>query len=147
MVVFLSIILSCAWLVILIFFILNIQNTLKAIATHNRKAKPGSAWLILIPVVGFIWLFMLSKKLSQSIESELKERDIPVSHNPTYTIGLVYAILNIVMFAARLFPLPIIYLLGGLSNLVFFIIYWVKIADYKTMIKEQRHHTAGHDLV
>ena len=124
------------YLVIMVPFILNIQNTLTAVTPSNRKMESAMAWIMIIPVVASVWIFILSKRLSQSIESELKERNIPVKPEPTYMIGLVYGILSAVGVVIQWLDISsIISKLISIAIIVFFIIYWVAVDKYKNILR------------
>lgn len=109
-----------------IFFLLTLQNTLKSISEENRKMPPSNVWLMLIPVFNLVWQFIMVDKIAQSIGAECARLNIPVNDpKPTYNIGLVW---NICIF------LSIIPILGGLAALITFILYWVKVAEFKKLI-------------
>lgn len=116
-------------LIILIAFILNIQKLLTYVQPANRVGAPSSAWLLLIPIFNIIWMFFLVTNVSQSIHNEYRSRDLSIEPKPTYTIGIITAIL----MACSLIPL--VQFLAGLPSFICFIIYWVKTADYKKKIK------------
>lgn len=115
----------------LIFYLLTLQNTFKAISDENRKMQPGEVWLSLIPIFGYIWQFFIVTKMADSLSAELKTKGIEHSEErPAYNIGLIYCIL---MVAAS--PLAIIIgFLGSIlsiAGVVFWILYWVKIEEYR----------------
>lgn len=65
-------------------------------------------------------------KIAQSITAECARLNIPVTDpKPTYNIGLAWNICNLVTF------IPFI---GSLAALVTFILYWVKVSEYKNLI-------------
>ncbi len=85
-----------------IFFLRSLQNTLKIISRENRKMSPSNVWLILIPVFGIAWQFMVVSKIADSIKAECTRLNIPVNESrPTYIIGLVCCI----SYLLFLFPL------------------------------------------
>ncbi len=76
-----------------IFFLRSLQNILKIISPENRRMSPSTVWLILIPVFGVLWQFMVVSKIADSIKAEYTRFNILVNESrPTYTIGLVYCI-------------------------------------------------------
>lgn len=113
-----------------ILFVVAIQKTLKAISPRNRKFEPPLVWLILIPLVGNIWAFVLAQLLSQSIEQELKERDIPVRKNPLLLIGLIFASIQILAF------IPFINHYTRYPWFVCFFIYWYSVVFYKRKLTD-----------
>jgi hypothetical protein len=116
----------------LIFFLLNLQNTLKVISEENRKMSPSNVWLMLIPFFNIVWQFIMVDRIADSISVECSRLNIPVKENrPTYGIGLAWNICNCVTF------IPII---GGLSALVTLILYWVKVSEFKNLIKANQNN-------
>ncbi len=114
-----------------VFFLLTLQNTLKAIAPESRRMAPSNVWLLFIPVFNIVWQFIMVDKIAQSISAECARLNIPVKENkPTYNIGLAWNISNFLFF------IPII---GGLISLLMFILYWVKVNDMKNLIKANQN--------
>lgn len=120
------------FLIPVIFFLLTLQNTLKAISEENRKMPPGNVWLLFIPLFNIVWQFIVVDKIAQSIGAECSRLKIPVRENkPTYGIGLAWNICNC---------FTIIPVIGGLAALVTFIIYWVKVAEFKNLINTNQNN-------
>ena len=83
------------FLVPYIFYLITLQNTLKAVSPHNRLMPPGQVWLNLIPLFGMVWHFIVVDKISQSLRLELNERNITHDEpKPAYNLGLTMCILN-----------------------------------------------------
>jgi len=115
-----------------IFFLLTLQNTLKAISDENRRMPPANVWLLFIPLFNIVWQFIVVDKISQSIAAECARLNLPVKEDkPTYGIGLAWNICNCI---------SIIPIVGGLAALITFIIYWVKVAEYKKLIKSNQNN-------
>ncbi|HSN08795.1 MAG TPA: hypothetical protein VLS85_07145 [Hanamia sp.] len=115
-----------------IFFLLTLQNTLKAISEENRKMPPANVWLMFIPLFNIVWQFIMVDRIAQSIGAECARLNIPVKEDkPTYGIGLAWNICNF---------LTIIPFIGGLASLITFIIYWVKVSEFKNLIKANQHN-------
>ena len=113
-----------------IFFLLTLQKTLEAVSPENRRMSPGNVWLMLIPLFNLVWQFIMVDKISQSIGAECARLDIAKNEiKPTYNIGLAWNICNLVSF------IPFV----GLAALVTFILYWVKVAEYKTLIVRNKN--------
>lgn len=87
-----------------IFFLLNLQKTLETISPENRKMKPSNVWLLLIPLFNII-----------------PARDT----RPTYNVGLAWNISTLLSF---------IPLIGPLASVTTFIMYWVKVSEYKNLL-------------
>jgi len=134
-----------AALIPFVFFLITQQNTLKAIQTQNRTMSPGEVWLQLIPSFGMIWMFVVVVRLSKSIANELasstafsfeenQNQYAKIETRPTQSIGLTYCIL----LWSRFIPL-----LGGLTSLagiICWIVYWIKLAEYKSKIVSKNYH-------
>ena len=115
-----------------IFFLLTLQNTLKAISDENRRMPPANVWLLFIPLFNIVWQFIVVDKIAQSIAAECARLNLPVKEDkPTYGIGLAWNICNCI---------SIIPIVGGLAALITFIIYWVKVAEYKKLIKSNQNN-------
>jgi len=114
-----------------ILFILTLHNTMKAVSIQNRAMPIGQLWLLLIPLFGTVWIFIVVNKLSQSIEKEFLTRSVAVEPRPTYSIGLTYSILG----ASTILPIPIINSLIAFAALICWIIYWIKVGEYKNRLR------------
>ena len=109
-----------------IFFLLTLQKTLNAISPENRMMPPSNVWLMLIPLFNIVWQFIMVDKIAQSVTAECARLNIPAKEaKPTYNNGLAWNICNILSF---------IPLIGGLASLVTFILYWVKVNEFKNLI-------------
>lgn len=117
-------------LIPMIFFLLTLQNTLKAVSPQNRKMPPGQVWLLLIPLFNYVWNFIVVSRISESIELECKSRNLSSPPKPTYNIGIAYAILVCCGF------IPVINIFSGIAALICWIIYWVKVNEFKTIFNQ-----------
>lgn len=112
-----------------IFFIITLQNTLKAISPENRQMPFANVWLLCIPVFNFYWQFIVVNKIAQSIAMECKRLGIPVKETkPTYQIGLSWNICYL------LFLIPLIKLWAGIILTITWVIYWIKVNHYRKLI-------------
>ncbi len=113
-----------------IFYLLTLHRTLDLCAPHNRKIPPGQVWLILIPLFGIVWHFLVVGYVADSLAAEFQQRNIHADENrPGYNIGRTFLILQICGIV------PFLGILSSVAGLVCWIIYWVKIAGYKTMLE------------
>ncbi|MEO6290459.1 MAG: hypothetical protein ABIO76_11085, partial [Ginsengibacter sp.] len=65
-------------------------------------------------------------RIAESIEAECLRLNIPVKENkPTYSSGLTWNICNFI---------TIIPIVGALAALITWILYWVKVNEYKKLI-------------
>ena len=118
-------------LIPLIFYLLTLQNTLKAVSPENQKMPPGQVWMILIPLFGLGWQFVVVNRIADSLKAEFAKRNIPCEEDrPGYSIGLTYCIL----YCCGI--IPFLGVLASIGGVVCWIIYWVKISGYKTKLDQ-----------
>lgn len=115
-----------------IFYLLTLQSTLKSISPQNRKMPPGNVWLLLIPLFNLVWHFVVVIKIAASIraEADLKNISEIPDPKPAYNIGMAASIL----FCCNI--IPGINRLTGIAGLICWIIYWVKVNDYKNILNK-----------
>ena len=105
-----------------ILYIQTLQKTLQQIKLENRTISEGSLWLLLIPLFNLIWHFFVVNKMSISLANETKSRNINLGEiQPGQSIGIAMCILNLI---------PYLNIIG----FVLWIIYWVKISNYKNIL-------------
>ncbi len=115
----------------LVFYLLTLQRTLKEISPENRKMPPEQVWLSIIPLFGIIWQFFIVSRLSDSLALELSKRNVYTEERrPAYNIGIAYCILISAVI------IPYINILATLGGLVCWILYWLKVNDYRMLLKE-----------
>lgn len=112
-----------------IFYLITLQSTLSNISIENRKMPPSNVWLLLIPLFGTIWHFIIVNNLADSIKAEANSKNVKLNETrPAYNIGLAMCILNCLFF------IPFVNILTGIAGFVCWIIYWVKINSYNNML-------------
>jgi hypothetical protein len=148
---YLEIIALLVFIIISVLFILTQQNTLKAVKPENRLMRPGMVWLQLIPLFGQIWQFRVVTRIADSIvkqhmsfgdDSIVGLADYTAAENagkrPTYSIGIIYCISLLIDMALSALPeshkLPLIQGPVGLTMMVCWIIYWVRLAAEKRIL-------------
>jgi len=105
-----------------ILYIQTLQKTLQEIKPENKTISDGNVWLLLIPIFNLIWHFIVVNKISNSLENEAKTRNLNLGETlPGQNIGIAMCILNII---------PYLNIIG----FILWIIYWVKISNYKNML-------------
>jgi len=109
-----------------IFFLLTLQKALTRCSPENRAMSPGLVWLQLIPLFNLIWMFFLVINLAKSLGNEFAQRGINEGPNPGQSIGMAWAICRICSI------IPLVWI----ASLVCWILYWVKISNYSSMIAE-----------
>jgi hypothetical protein len=121
----------CLALLPTIFYLITLQNTLKEVSYENRKMQPSEVWLMLIPLFGLVWQFIIINRIADSLKSEFDKRNISVDEErPGYSIGLTYCILLCCGW------IPVLGILASIGGLICWIIYWVKINGYKTKLQQ-----------
>lgn len=129
-------------LVIHAFFLLNLQNTIKSCSRHNRLVAPWTVWLNMIPVVNYIWPFILNPKISGSIKKEMEEKTGPSDYDDYgKTAGLVYPSIGVVYILLMVYSYlnyePIngfIPKLITIIQMIAMVVFWVKTASYKNQL-------------
>lgn len=112
-----------------IFYLITLQRTLEAVSVENRAMPPGQVWLLLIPVFNFVWHFIVTIKISDSIKNECGRLSIATSESrPTYSLGMSLCVLSIASY------IPMIGTMITLVTLVVWILYWIKVNDYRKLI-------------
>lgn len=144
-------ILLFAFLIPLVLFMLTEHNLLKVIRSENRLMQPGMVWLQFIPFFGLLWQFFVVRRIAGSIRNEIASRqdndDIlgfsdfsaveTMDKQPTLKIGIAYCILVSLGGIINLSHLTdyswtlIIPLVCMFSGIICWIIYWVKLVQYK----------------
>ena len=131
-IILISIFSGLVGLIPFIFYLLTLQNTFYAISPENRKMAPGQVWLSIIPFFGLVWQFIIVNRMADSLKPELDARNIKTNEErPGYSIGLAYCIL----FCCSI--IPFLGFLTSIGGLVCWIMYWVKINDFKLQLKNQ----------
>jgi len=116
-------------LIPMIFFLLTLQNTLNAVSFENRKMEPGLVWLSLIPLFGMVWQFIVVDRMAGSLQAEFAKRGMATEEaRPGNSIGLAYCIL----FCCSL--IPFLGYVTSIAGLICWIIYWIRISDYKNRL-------------
>ena len=123
----------CLCLLPAIFYLITLQNTLTEVSSENRRMKPSQVWLMLIPLFGLVWQFIIINRIADSLKSEFAKRNVSIDEErPAYSIGLTYCILFCCGW------IPVLGVLASIGGLVCWIIYWVKINGYKTKLQQTK---------
>lgn len=150
----LGLVLLLGFLVPAVFFLLTQQNTLKLIQPLNRTINPGQVWLQLIPVFNLYYQFVVVTRISNSLQREFNSYfndsnsilpDETVTgatggKRPVYSSGIAYCWLFLISTLTRWLP-SFLSLLSGLVSLaaiIYWIVYWVQLAEYKKKLKGLR---------
>ena len=127
-----------AILALQVLFLLTLFRCMKKVQPENRTMEPGLVWLNLVPMLNLGWIFYTVIKIKESLEKEFAARNFKGDGDFGYKIGLTYAILGCCS------AVPYIGVLPGIVAIVFWIIYWVKIADFSKRLDV--HPAAADDI-
>ncbi|MFO0452270.1 MAG: hypothetical protein ACK52I_27055 [Pseudomonadota bacterium] len=112
-----------------IFFLITVQNTFNAVSPENRKMDGGLVWLTLIPLFGLVWQFIIVNRMADSLKLEFAKRNISTNEaRPGINLGLAFCIL----FCCSI--IPFVNIITSIAGLVCWIMYWVKINEYKSKL-------------
>jgi len=129
-------------LVLYIFYLINLRDLLREVSQINRKMEPNNVFLILIPLFGYVYGFIMYPNIARSVEAEFKDRGIDQDITSFNNLGLALPIINLTGLVVRMVTTAV----GGvfsLAWLIVWIIYWVKSAEKK---KHLQQTTGGHKL-
>lgn len=143
--------------VIVIFYLLTLQKTLRLVSPANRVMRPSFVWLNLIPVISLLWNVYTVMAVSKSIKNEFSSRNITKRGDGGFFIGVLASVslcFGVIVFfiyfdsispvfaelSSFLYPCPedvlhfhpelIIPPLCFLVGFIFMLPYWVIIAHY-----------------
>ncbi len=111
-----------------VFYLLTLQKALLRCSEDNRTMKPVYVWFQLIPIFNLVWSFVVVLNIAKSLKKEMESRAMQTSNMPGQNVGLAMCILSVLSFVPHVGPFL------GLASLIFWIIYWVKIARFSTQI-------------
>ena len=116
-------------LIPMVFYILTLQKALTRVSPENRAMPPENAWLLIIPLFGLIWHFIVVNNMARSLAAEFKKREITVEEvEPGKSLGLATCILQVCTI------IPFLGFLAGLAGLICWILYWIKIDGYSSKL-------------
>lgn len=123
-------------LVVEIFFLLNLQETLRRVGFENRRMTPGLVWLIIIPVFGMFWFIYAVVKITDSLRAEYRSRGWQPEGDFGYGVGLAAGIINVAGLAWQWIPhrLAAVGMLLSVGYIVCFVMYWVRTARMKARL-------------
>lgn len=130
-------------IIIWIFFALTLYRTLKLVKKDNQCILPSQAWFVAVPIFNIYWNFEVVKRLADSLNNEFYDRKVEIEEKPTQKWGLIFAW----TFLLTNIPLPpFVLIIISILHLVYFITYWVKVNEYKTLLRMHVEHY-GKDFI
>jgi len=119
----------------------TVRKTLLLIAPENRLMAPNQAWLLVIPFFNIYWNFSVASRVADSLTNEFYDRKIAEEENPGRATGIWYAWL----FLLSNIPLPPFILVSvSVLAFVYFIGYWVKVSNFRSLLLEHERFKNGH---
>jgi cobalamin synthase len=116
------------YLLIAIWFFYNIYRCVSKIPENQRVFPAWFAWLCLIPVIGYVFMWMVlpfgvGKSLQQheNVQIQAKGRTL-------FGLGLALVILPLLTF------IPLVNIFISITMLVLFILYWVNISQTNSLL-------------
>jgi hypothetical protein len=92
------------WYIALIFYLISAGNTLSRYPAESRTMPPRKVWLALIPVFGFAWVIVVALALSDSLENQLRAKEIrnlsPPSRAFAITAGSLFCVATVFLALA-----------------------------------------------
>jgi hypothetical protein len=114
----------------MVLYVKNLMDLMRQVEPKNRQIQPGFVWMLFIPFYGaFIFPFSLYPKIAESLKREFEERNNPQPGDYGKSLGLT---LPFIMMG---FIIPFLNFLAIIGWAVVGIIFWVKMAQYKKMLK------------
>ena len=112
-----------------ILYLVTLQKTLEKISPENRAIPPSNVWLELIPLFNLVWQFLNVINISDSLKKEFESKGIKTDEpRPAYSIGIAFCVLSCCSI------IPFLGFLAAIAGLICWIIFWVKVSNYKNML-------------
>lgn len=113
--------------IIFIFFCWSLYSAMKRIPVEKQVFPAWFCWMLLIPIVGYVFSWMmLPFGIPRSFERHLEDNPEAVKKSKTlFGVGLAYVIIPLLAW------IPIIGILLSIATIVLWIIYWVKVVNFK----------------
>lgn len=108
-----------------IFYLINLQDTLKEVGESRRQVPPSNVWLMFIPFFNLIYPFILYPKICDSVKAEFQHRGLDSNSDFGKGIGITLPILSLVSI------IPYLGILARIGHLVLFIIFGAKLQAIK----------------
>ena len=113
----------------IIFYCLTLQKTLRLTYGHHQFS-PGLVWLMLIPLFNFVWHFILVSNVTRGVKGRMGQMGRDCG-DAGWGVGLTMCILACCCW------IPFLNWVTGIGYLVTWIIYWIKIAGYNSVMASQ----------
>ena len=116
-------------LIVAIFYILTLSRALQKCSPQSRTMQPGMVWLLLIPLFNLVWQFFVVTAMSNSLGNEFRLRGMMgAPPEPGKQVGMGMCVCSVCGL------IPYVGFVAGLANIVLWIMYWVKMAEFSRML-------------
>lgn len=119
-----------------VLYLLTVQRAFARISPEHREMEPSKVWLLLIPVFGLIWHFLVVIKLTKSFRKTYEAQGIEIK-DPSFGMlwgmlfGVVFLLVILSPVMSMVYPaLRYIELLMGAVFLIVGGIWWAKLVAY-----------------
>jgi hypothetical protein len=121
-----------------ILYILTLRWALLRCAPRNRALSPNLTWLLLLPLFGVLWHFVVVLCVSRTFRNEYQELSLGSASRLAEFLGLTMCIMSVLAFV------PPIAGFTGLFALLCWIAYWVQIARESRLVAKHQAPPGGH---
>jgi hypothetical protein len=118
--------------IISVFFLLNLQQLLKEVQLHNRLVPHNNVWLMFIPLFNLVYGLILYPQICESVKNEYSSRNIDAQSSFSKELAIALPILTVCSI------IPFLGILSGFASIVIFIVFWVKMAEYKKFLRANK---------
>ncbi|MGL5890599.1 MAG: hypothetical protein ACRC3B_11975 [Bacteroidia bacterium] len=120
-----------------IFYLVQLQRTLKCISPDLQKIKPDQVWLLLIPGFRLVWSFIVVTRIGDSLRAEQQRRGIlEFDERPGFAVGMAMSCLNVLFRILVWTDYKVIIGLFALALLACWIVYWIKMAGFAKQLTQ-----------
>jgi hypothetical protein len=113
----------------LIFYCLTLQKNLRLTSGYHQM-NPGLVWLMFIPLFNFIWHFIIVSNVTKGTKGKMYQMGRDCGDGG-WGIGLSMCILACCCW------IPFLNWVTGIGYLVTWIIYWIKVAGFNSVMMSQ----------
>jgi hypothetical protein len=113
-----------------ILYLRTLSNVLKKCSTQNRKLPPSQVWLLLVPLFNLVWQFFVMPKVSDTLRTEYRERNIKFKGDMGETVGLFFCISICIHILATASGTAFMII----PTIILWIMHWVKISELSRVL-------------
>jgi hypothetical protein len=122
-------IVACFSVLPAIFYGRTLSRTLNKCSRLSRALEPGVLWLLFLPFVNLLWNFIVVLGMANSLKNEFSFRNTTIAEPaPGRMVGIAMSVCGVCTL------IPNLGIAAGLAQLVFCLLYWVKISEFSRML-------------